>query len=232
MESMSSSARPLPSLVRSVAAAGAADCRRLVVGAPDARGEPWVHGRMPPLTQLARRNSSGDRQSLVANVDTAMLVMGLDGDFNLRRLERYLAMVKPAGIWPVVILTKRDLCHDVDARLDALRERLPTMLPCTRSTRAATAAELAPYHGAGQTIVVLGSSGAGKSALTNTLLGVDVQSTGRVREGDDRGRHTTTSRSLHVLFAGGMHRHAGIAGLQPISSMIWQQRSTTSASWH
>ena len=80
---------------------------------------------MPPLTQLARRNSSGDRQSLVANVDTAMLVMGLDGDFNLRRLERYLAMVKPAGIWPVVILTKRDLCHDVDARLDALRERLP-----------------------------------------------------------------------------------------------------------
>ena len=88
-------------------------------------GVPWVRGRMPPFTQIVRRNSSGERQSLVSNVDTAMLTMGLDGDFNLRRLERYLAMVKPAGIWPIVILTKRDLCDDVDARLDALRERLP-----------------------------------------------------------------------------------------------------------
>ena len=118
------SARPLPGLLRSLVDAGDA----LTVGDwlwvhHDDHGVPWVRGRMPPFTQIVRRNSSGERQSLVSNVDTAMLTMGLDGDFNLRRLERYLAMVKPAGIWPIVILTKRDLCDDVDARLDALREQ-------------------------------------------------------------------------------------------------------------
>lgn len=81
---------------------------------------------------------------------------------------------------------------------------------------AATAIELAPYLGAGQTIVVLGSSGAGKSTLTNTLLGVHVQSTGAVRDDDSRGRHTTTSRSLHVLPAGGcIIDTPGLRGLRP-----------------
>ena len=92
------SARPLPGLLRSLAEAGDA----LTVGDwlwvhHDDHGVPWVRGRMPPFTQIVRRNSSGERQSLVSNVDTAMLTMGLDGDFNLRRLERYLAMVKPAA---------------------------------------------------------------------------------------------------------------------------------------
>ncbi|MGZ9059595.1 MAG: GTPase RsgA, partial [Burkholderiaceae bacterium] len=120
------SARPLPGLLRSLSEAGEA----LTVGdwlsvRHDDHGMLWVQTRMPPFTQIVRRDSSGARQSLVTNVDTAMLAMGLDGDFNMRRLERYLAMVKPAGIWPIVVLTKRDLCDDVDQRLDALRERLP-----------------------------------------------------------------------------------------------------------
>ncbi len=173
---------------------------------------------MPPFTQIVRRDSSGARQSLVTNVDTAMLTMGLDGDFNMRRLERYLAMVKPAGIWPIVILTKRDLCNDVDQRLDALRERLPHDLAvhAVDTRAAATASELAPYLGVGQTTVVLGSSGAGKSTLTNTLLGTQVQSTGAVRADDSRGRHTTTSRSLHLLPTGGcVIDTPGLRGLRP-----------------
>ncbi len=213
------SARPLPGLLRSLMDAGDA----LTVGdwlwvQPDNHGVCWVCGRMPPFTQIVRRNSSGERQSLVSNVDTAMLAMGLDGDFNLRRLERYLAMVKPAGIWPIVILTKRDLCADVDARLDALRQRLPNDIAvhAVDARAAATATELAPYLGAGQTIVVLGSSGAGKSTLTNTLLGAQVQSTGAVREDDSRGRHTTTSRSLHLLPMGGcIIDTPGLRGLRP-----------------
>ena len=213
------SARPLPGLLRWLADAGEA----LTVGDwlsvhRDDHRVLWVHDRMPPFTQIVRRNASGARQSLVSNVDIAMLTMGLDGDFNLRRLERYLAMVKPAGIWPIVILTKRDLCDDVDARLDALRERLPhdIAVHAVDARAAATAVELTPYLGAGQTTVVLGSSGAGKSTLTNTLLGAHVQDTGAVREDDSRGRHTTTSRSLHQLPAGGcVIDTPGLRGLRP-----------------
>ena len=213
------SARPLPGLLRSLSEAGDA----LTVGdwlsvRCDDHGMLWVQARMPPFTQIVRRDSSGARQSLVTNVDTAMLTMGLDGDFNMRRLERYLAMVKPAGIWPIVILTKRDLCNDVDQRLDALRERLPHDLAvhAVDTRAAATASELAPYLGVGQTTVVLGSSGAGKSTLTNTLLGTQVQSTGAVRADDSRGRHTTTSRSLHLLPTGGcVIDTPGLRGLRP-----------------
>ncbi len=213
------SARPLPGLLRSLADTDDA----LTVGdwlsvQHDAHGTPWIHQRMPPFTQIVRRNSSGARQALVTNVDTAMLAMGLDGDFNLRRLERYLAMVKPAGIWPIVILTKRDLCDDVEARLDALRERLPhdIAVHAVDARAATTAIELAPYVGTAQTTVILGSSGAGKSTLTNTLLGEQVQDTGAVREDDSRGRHTTTSRSLHRLPAGGcVIDTPGLRGLRP-----------------
>ena len=213
------SARPLPGLLRSLADAGDA----LAVGDwlaahRDDHGALWVHDRMPPFSQIVRRNSSGARQSLVSNVDIAMLTMGLDGDFNLRRLERYLAMVKPACIWPIVILTKRDLCDDVELRLDALRERLPhdIAVHAVDARAAITTLELAPYLGAGQTTVVLGSSGAGKSTLTNTLVGARVQDTGAVRDDDSRGRHTTTSRSLHRLPAGGcVIDTPGLRGLRP-----------------
>lgn len=213
------SARPLPSLQRALIDAGDA----LTVGdwilvSRDEHGTQWVSSRMPPLTQIVRRNSSGARQSLVTNVDTALLAMGLDGDFNLRRLERYIAMVKPAAIWPVVILTKRDMCEDVDTRLDAVRLRLPNDIAvhAVDAREASTALELAPYLGVDQTVVVLGSSGAGKSTLTNTLLGKHVQSTGDVRADDSRGRHTTTARSLHRLPAGGcVIDTPGLRGLRP-----------------
>ena len=210
--------RPLPQLQRTLDAGDALTVGDWVLVERDQHGDRWLKQRVPPLTQLVRRNSSGARQPLVSNVDTAMLTMGLDGDFNLRRLERYLAMVKPAAIWPIVVLTKKDLCDDVDARLDELRARLPRDLAvhAVDARAVCTATELAPYLGSGQTIVALGSSGAGKSTLTNTLVGAHVQSTAAVREDDSRGRHTTTSRSLHLLPSGGcIIDTPGLRGLRP-----------------
>jgi ribosome biogenesis GTPase len=168
----------------------------------------WVHQRVPPRSHLTRRDADGRRHSVVSNVDTALLVMGMDDDFNPRRLERYLALVSASDVLPVVVLSKADVAARtpglIDARLAALRGRVPDHVDrhAVDGTDPATAQLLAPYLEAGQTLVVMGSSGAGKSTLTNTLLGAAVQDTGEVREHDSRGKHTTTSRSLHRLPGG------------------------------
>lgn len=165
--------------------------------------EAWVHTLVEPLNTLVRRSADGTRQRLAANVDTALLVMGLDGDFNLRRLERYLMVAKSGDVAPVIVLTKGDLVQDADTKAAQVGARLPATVPVVRAQpqEAGAAEVLAPWTGAGQTLVLLGTSGVGKSTLTNTLAGAH-QATGGVRGGDDRGRHTTTSRSLH-LCAGG-----------------------------
>ena len=176
-----------------------------VLAGTDAHGQWWVHEQLPPRSHISRRDADGRRHPVVSNVDTALLVMGLDDDFNPRRLERYLALVQGSGVQAVVVLTKADVLEPTpDAlaqRLDTLRARLPGHLDllAVNATSPAAAMALAPYLGAGRTLVLLGSSGAGKSTLTNTLLGTVVQDTGAVREHDSRGKHTTTSRSLHVL---------------------------------
>ena len=164
-----------------------------------ANDELWIVARLPPVTQIARRANDGRRQPLASNVDTALLVMGLDSDFNPRRIERYIAMVQASGVAPVVVLTKADIGTDVAGRALQLRHRLPPSVPVVAvnalSEDACTA--MGPWLTEGQTLVLLGSSGAGKSTLTNTLMREPLQSTGGVRRGDGRGRHTTTSRSLH-----------------------------------
>ncbi len=202
-------ARVLPRLARRLIDAQTA----LAVGdwgwlAVDPHGQAWVHERVPPLSHIARRDADGRRHPVVSNVDWALLVMGLDDDFNLRRLERYLALVHGSGIAPVIVLTKADVAahapDELQRRLDALRGRVSARVDvlAMNATVAAAAQALRPYLGAGQTLVLLGSSGAGKSTLTNTLLGAAVQDTGAVREHDSRGKHTTTSRSLHRLPSG------------------------------
>jgi ribosome biogenesis GTPase / thiamine phosphate phosphatase len=202
-------ARPLPRLVRTLQE----DATALAVGdwvlaADDRQRETWVHERVPPLSHIARRDGDGRRHPVVSNVDTALLVMGLDDDFNPRRLERYLALVHGDAILPVVVLTKRDVVaptpEALDARLDTLRGRIPSHIDvlAVDATQPAAADALACYLARGQTLVLLGSSGAGKSTLTNTLLGAQVQDTGAVRAHDSRGKHTTTSRSLHRLPGG------------------------------
>jgi ribosome biogenesis GTPase len=173
-------------------------------------GEAWVVARVPPLNQLARRLHDGrdkvTRVVIVSNVDTALLVMGLDHDFNLRRLERYVALVRMAGVSAVVVLSKADLAGDaVAARLHDVAALLPAgvaVVAVNALQPRQTAQALEPWLGAGQTLVLLGSSGAGKSTLTNALVEADVQRTGANRSGDGRGRHTTTSRSLHATPGG------------------------------
>lgn len=165
----------------------------------DQYAPPRIIARMPPLTHLARRSNDGRRQALASNVDTALLVMGLDHDFNLRRLERYLALVHAAEVAPVIILTKADVSTQAEAHLAEVNQRLSGNMPvfAVNGQSAATAELLAPWMAAGQTLILLGSSGAGKSTLTNTLA-ASTQDTGEVRAGDSRGHHTTTARSLHL----------------------------------
>ncbi|HUR89686.1 MAG TPA: ribosome small subunit-dependent GTPase A [Ramlibacter sp.] len=170
-----------------------------VVAQEDEHGDLWIAHVIEPVTQIARRANDGRRQALASNVDTALLVMGLDADFNPRRLERYLAMVRACDVVPVVVLTKSDIAPDARHRYEEVCRRLPATVPVLAvnglSGEARTA--IGPWLHAGQTLVMLGSSGAGKSTLTNTLTDAD-QPTGGVRKGDGRGRHTTTSRSLHL----------------------------------
>ncbi|KQQ87402.1 integral membrane nucleotide protein [Massilia sp. Leaf139] len=160
-------------------------------------GEHWVDTVLEPLTRLTRRTPAG-RQILVSNVDTALLLMGLDQDFNPRRMERYIALVRACGVAPVMVLTKSDIGSDAADKIVRLRERIPADVPAVALHPAGQldTGPLAPWLGAGQTLVLLGSSGVGKSTLTNALSG-SAQATGGTRQGDDHGRHTTTARSLH-----------------------------------
>jgi ribosome biogenesis GTPase / thiamine phosphate phosphatase len=205
--SVERSARLLPRTLRDLADADTAVAvGDWVLARADAHGAWWVGRRLPPLTHVARRDADGRRHPVVSNADTALLVMGLDDDFNLRRLERYLALAHASELAPVVVLTKADVATPlaIETAFDGMRGRVAATLPLVivDARTPDAAALLAPYLGAGQTLVVLGSSGAGKSTLTNTLIGAAVQDTGAVRAHDSRGKHTTTARSLHCLPGG------------------------------
>ena len=169
----------------------------------DAEGALWLHAREAPRTRLARRDGDGRRHVLVNNVDVVLLVMGLDGDFNPRRLERFIALLS-TDLAPRVVLTKADACADVDAQVALLRRRLPNgvgIAALDARDALAVAEQVVPWLPPGCTAVMLGSSGAGKSTLTNTLLGDEAQDTGGQRN-DSRGRHTTTRRTLYALPTG------------------------------
>jgi ribosome biogenesis GTPase len=206
---MAQSARASPRLLRGLQHDGdALAAGDWVLASVSANGQCWLTARVPPYTAITRRDGDGRSQRVVSNVDVAFLVMGLDDDFNPRRLERFLALVWDPSIVKVVVLTKADVVPSpdvLDERCALLRERLPATVPIVAvdATAAAAAAALGHWVGGGVTLVMLGSSGAGKSTLTNTLLGAAVQDTGAVRAHDSRGKHTTTSRSLHRVPGGG-----------------------------
>lgn len=169
--------------------------------------KPPMIARLLERTTALKRAAAGERfahQLIATNVDSVLVVCGLDGDFNLRRIERYLVMIRGSGALPVVVLTKADLCEDVDARVAEVQRLIGAEgIALAVNAREATAAEaLAPYLRAGDSAVLVGSSGAGKSTLTNRLLGIERQRTGEVRDHDSRGRHTTTHRSLIALPSG------------------------------
>ncbi|MGB5863119.1 MAG: ribosome small subunit-dependent GTPase A [Sulfitobacter sp.] len=158
---------------------------------------------------ILQRQTAGprDAQLIAANLDTLLIVTSCNDDFNPARLERYLALANEARINPVVVLTKADQVADAApflATACALQRDLPVLSLNAKSADAATVLE--PWCGIGQTVALVGSSGVGKSTLLNTLAdkqGDAAQETGGIREADAKGRHTTTSRSLHAIDAGG-----------------------------
>jgi ribosome biogenesis GTPase len=176
-----------------------------VVVAP---GSPPVIESVLPRRTVLSRAAAGERhqrQMIAANVDAVFVLNGLDGDLNPARIERYLVLVQDSGATPVVVLTKADRADDADEAVAALRSRVPAAVEIVaiNAKSPESVAPLLKYLGPGDTAVLVGSSGVGKSTLTNTLLGEARQATSAVREHDSRGRHTTTHRALIALPSGG-----------------------------
>ena len=161
-----------------------------------------------PRRTAIKRAAAGEhyqQQVIAANIDTVLVVCGLDADFNPRRIERYLLLVRGGGAEPVVVLTKADKdSSDAEAALAALAALAAQgiVAVAVNAKDRASVAVLEPWLGPGRTAVLVGSSGAGKSTLTNTLLGIEKMKTSAVRENDARGRHTTTFRTLIPLPSG------------------------------
>lgn len=144
-------------------------------------------------------------QLVAANVDIIFIVMGLDDDFNLRRMERYLVMASGSGCRPVVILNKSDLITESDPRIEEIRElSIGADIQMISAREGAGLEKISAYLTEGTTAVLVGSSGVGKSTIINALLGDSVQRTGEVRGADSKGRHITTHRELFLLPSGGM----------------------------
>jgi ribosome biogenesis GTPase len=165
-----------------------------------------IHAVLPRKTVFSRR-AAGDRereQIIAANIDLVLVVCGLDNDFNLRRIERYLILARESGAGAAIVVNKEDVCADPQARI---REALqvaggaPVVSICARSTEAID--PILKLIGGCRTVALLGSSGVGKSTLVNQLLGDERQRVQEVRASDSRGRHTTTWRELWPLPRGG-----------------------------
>lgn len=161
---------------------------------------------LPRRSTLARKVAGPEQraQLIATNLDTVFICMALNEDYNLRRLERYLAVVWVSGARPVVILTKSDLAEDLDAMVADVRSAAVGAEVIVTSAHAREGIELMQCHvGPGRTIAFIGSSGVGKSTLVNTLVGAEVLKTSGLRN-DGQGRHTTTARQAILLPGGGV----------------------------
>lgn len=163
--------------------------------------------RLLDRMSLFKRRSAGTGrmlQLIAANVDTLFIVTSCNQDFNVARLERYLALAREAEVMPVVVLTKADLMDTPEDFVGAAAKLLPGLTVDAVDARdPQNVAALEAWCGAGQTVALVGSSGVGKSTLINTLTGLGRIATQGVREDDDKGRHTTSARALHKLPTGG-----------------------------
>jgi len=166
-----------------------------------------IHAVLPRRSAFVRKvaGSQTEEQVVGTNIDTVFLLTSLNQDFNLRRIERYLILTWDSGANPVIVLSKSDLCDQVDNRIAEVQSVAGSVPVHAISvvTRSGLH-DLDPYFSLGQTVALLGSSGVGKSTFINHLIGREQQRVRDVREDDGRGRHTTTHRELILLPGGGV----------------------------
>jgi ribosome biogenesis GTPase len=185
-----------------------------------------IEAVLPRRSKFSRK-VAGERteeQIVAANIDTVFLVMGLDGDYNPRRLERYLTLADESGARPVVILNKADIAPHVSEEIDEIRRTAVGIPVHAISARTGAGVDgVEGYLGPGRTGALLGSSGAGKSTLVNALLGEEVFETREVRAHDSRGRHTTRHRQL-ILLPGRRGLLIDTPGMRELQ--LWTQTDT------
>lgn len=168
-------------------------------------GNAIIHHILTRKSIFVRRaaGTANDVQVVATNVDTVFICMSLNNDFNLRRIERYLAIAWDSGAKPVIVLTKSDLCEELSIKLLEIRETaIGVDIVVTSSVTEDGYKPILKYIIEGQTVAFIGSSGVGKSTLINCLLGEDIIETRGIRN-DDKGKHTTTRRELFVIPSGG-----------------------------
>lgn len=197
-----------------------------------------IHGLLRRKNRFSRKavlsggmpDSRGktEEQVLAANIDTVFLVNGLDSDFSLRRIERYMTTVYDSNMSPVIILNKTDLVENPEEyidRVESIAFGVPVVPVCGLKNSGTD--NLREYIRPGKTVVLLGSSGVGKSTIINRLFGTDRQRVESVREFDQKGRHTTTTRELMVLPGGGVLIDTpGMREFQP-----WKNEAETAGSF-
>lgn len=190
-----------------------------------------IHHVLPRRTKFSRRAAgrSAFEQVIAANVYIVFVVAGLDGDYSPRRLERYVCAISRSGAQIVIVLNKADLCSDLNVRISELRAVLPdTPLMCTSALKDEGLQSIRDLLRPARTAALVGSSGTGKSTIVNALLRESVQRTRSTRDGDSRGRHTTTERELFAIPEGGLVLDTpGMRELQ-----IWDSDSSLETAFH
>ncbi|MGD1854929.1 MAG: ribosome small subunit-dependent GTPase A [Leptolyngbyaceae cyanobacterium] len=179
----------------------------VVIRSQLATDQTLIEAVLPRKSQFSRQaaGTHTTAQVVAANVDTLFLLSGLDQDFNLRRIERYLVMAWESGASPVIVLNKADICQDLDSKIAAVEDiALGVPIIVLSALQQTNLEALVPYLGLGHTVALLGSSGVGKSTLTNQLMGAQVQAVQTVRNDDSKGRHTTTTRTMMRLPSGAL----------------------------
>jgi len=179
----------------------------VVIRSRPQEGAATIHDILPRKSKFSRKaaGEKTEEQVVAANIDTVFLVTGLDGNYNLQRIERYLVLAWESGAAPVVILNKADLCDDLDEKVQEV-ETVALGVPVLAISAAQDEGlnALLNYLDKGKTGALLGSSGVGKSTIINHLLGENILKTQEVRESDNRGKHTTSHRELILLNNGSL----------------------------
>ncbi|MCM3112119.1 ribosome small subunit-dependent GTPase A [Lederbergia lenta] len=166
-----------------------------------------IHGILPRKSKFSRKVAgvTTEEQIVATNVDTVFIVAALNADFNVRRLERYILMAWESGANPVIVLSKADLCDNIDEKVSATEEvAFGVPIHVVSAEQKIGLDQLGVYMEEGRTVALLGSSGVGKSTLVNVFTGKEILKTAKIREDDAKGRHTTTHRELVVLEKGGI----------------------------